>query len=310
MLTTSANNFTGTAKDDTFLATSAADWSVGDSLDGGKGTDTLKIIDTAAIDISDVPVGGSLKNVEILDLISGDNVDADTTLIDGLTLLNITSKTTTAAADNSATASATTDIRVTDTNADTTNAANTITVNGGKDVTVVSKNNGTTDTTAQDNIIVGNTTAAAGTVTTVINDGYVDAAAAAVITTLGNTVITGGTKINASSKVEFTAAQITAASTILAAAQDTVAQGSVTVNGNASTTEVTVSQTAAQAKIGTGVDGQIGITAGAVNILDANRLITTAAGTIETVTIKNAAGVTVDSGALKTLNLLLHRINT
>jgi hypothetical protein len=31
------DTFTGTAKDDTFLATTAANWSVGDSIDGGKG---------------------------------------------------------------------------------------------------------------------------------------------------------------------------------------------------------------------------------------------------------------------------------
>lgn len=301
MLTTGVDTLVGTAKNDMFLATSSStQWTVADSIDGGKGVDTLKLIDNAAITLA-LPVAATVKNVEILDLISGGAVIADSTSFDGVTDLYTTSKTSAAGVNTKVTAAATTNINVNSTNAAAA-GIETVVVDGGKDVTVVSKNN------ALDTITVGGTTAAAGTVTTVINDGYVDAdATATATTTLGNTTINGGTKINASSKVEFTAAQITAAKTIASANQDIVAQGIVTVNGNASTTEVTVSQTAAQAAAGTGgagaTDGRIAITAGNVTINDVNKLDNTKAGTIETVTVKNAAAVIVDSDALKTLNL-------
>lgn len=111
-LTASVDTFTGTAKDDTFLATTAANWSVGDSIDGGKGVDTLKIINTAAILNTDIPTAGSLKNVEILDVIGGAAVTANTTSIDGVTHLY-----TTSTGANTSTAAATTNINATATGA-------------------------------------------------------------------------------------------------------------------------------------------------------------------------------------------------
>ena len=102
------DTFTGTAKDDTFLATTAANWSVGDSIDGGKGVDTLKIIDSGAIAQANVlPVSSSIKNVEIIEVIAGTTVEADTTSITGVTHLYTTSK-----GGNKSTAAATTDINV------------------------------------------------------------------------------------------------------------------------------------------------------------------------------------------------------
>ena len=284
------NTFKGTAKDDTFLATAKANWSVADSIDGGKGIDRLKIIDAGAIAQADLePTSATIKNVEILDLISGDNVNVNSTSIDGLTLLNITSKTKTANADNSATASATTDIKVTDTNADATDVANTITVNGGKDVTVVSKNNGAGDTlTAKDAITVGATTAAAGKVSVTSIGGTANG------NLQGNITVNGGTEITVNQYAGNAAALL----------NDTDG-GTVTVNGNASTTTVTVNQTA----FGVGFTatatqaGIVGYEAGTVTINDANRTSLTDAGTITTVTLKNYDSSTINSGALTTVNL-------
>ncbi len=298
MLTKGVDTLTGTAKDDKFVAGDLTDaggtsttFTVGDNINGGAGTDVLEWIQSAKIDA--LPIASKISNVEYINATSSLAIELDTTgsNITGLEKLTTTNK----GADQTLIASATQDV-------DATIEGNAkASVTGGKNVKVTSKDNAlnTSDVTVKN---------AAGTVTTVINDGYAGTTAT---NALGNTVITGGTKINASSKVEFTAAQITAASTIAIAAQDTVVQGNVTVTGNASTTEVTVNQTAAQAKVGyeaasatnVKVDGKIGITNGDVTIKDANQASTTAAGTITTVTANSFKNLVVESGALTTLNL-------
>lgn len=281
-------DFVGTNKNDLFLATDAKNQlSIADTLDGGKGTDTLRLIDndaTAGYELA-IPVAASIKNIEIIDIIGNSSVTADTsdtTAFDGVTDLYVTSKTSAAIGDTetSAKAASTTNIKVTNTGSALT--AETVVVDGGKDVTVISKNN------ALDIITVGATTAAAGKVS--VTSTGADVAAGV---TLGDIAVTGGTEIIVN---QYAGKAAGAGNNI---------GGSVTVTGNASTTTVTVNQTATAtgaAAVGT-TPAVVGYTAGAVTVNDKNTLSTTLADTIETVTVKNAGIVTIDSGALKTLNL-------
>lgn len=274
MLDTGVDTFTGTAKNDMFLATSSStQWTVADSIDGGKGVDTLKLIDNAAITLA-LPVAATVKNVEILDLISGGAVTADSTTFDGVTDLYTTSKTSAAGVNTKVTAAATTNINVNSTNGDAA-GAETVVVDGGKDVTVVSKNN------VADTITVGGTTAAAGKVS-VTSTGT----AAGSATAQGNIAVTGGTEITVNQYAGN-------------AVNTTNTGGTITVTGNEKTTTVTVNQSATAVAAAT----VVGYTAGAVTVNDKNTASTTLADTIETVTVKNAGVVTIDSGALKTLNL-------
>lgn len=279
-LTIGVDTLTGTNKDDTFLATSSStQWTVADSIDGGKGVDTLKLIDAAAITLA-LPTAATVKNVEILDLISGGAVTADSTSFDGVTHLSTTSKTAAAGVNTKVTAAATTNINVNSTNGAA--GIETVVVDGGKDVTVVSKNN------VVDTITVGGTTAAAGKVSVTSTGG----------TTTGDTAgainVTGGTTVTVNQYAGNAA--LTGNNTI---------GGAITVTGNEKTTTVTVNQTAT----GTGLTatataaGVVGYTAGAVTVNDENTASTTLTDTIETVTVKNAGVVVIDSGALKTLNL-------
>ena len=210
------DTFTGTAKDDTFLATTAANWSVGDSIDGGKGFDTLKLIDNGGLVgyTLTIPVAASIKNIEAIDIIGNAAVTADSTSIDGVTHLY-----TTSTGANTSTAAATTNINATATGAAV--AAEAIAVNGGKDVTVVSKNN------ALDTITVGGTTAAAGKVSVTSTGGTANG------NLQGNIAVTGGTEITVNQY----------AGNAAAIGNNTIG-GTVTVTGNASTTTVTVNQTA------------------------------------------------------------------
>lgn len=275
-------DFVGTAKDDKFLSSSTDHWSVGDSIDGGKGVDTLKIIDNVAITQADViPTGSSIKNVEILDVIAGTTAEADTTSIDGVTHLYTTSK-----GGNKSTAAATTDINVKETDLKLSSTTQLI-VNGGKDITVNAT--GTTDNTtgltavtgAGAEILVGATTAAAGKVTVTNSFAGDDTE------TSGDVFVKGGTEVTVTQKLTNTTVN------------QTNVQGAVSVVGDAKTTTVTVNQDATVGKTAT----VVGKTAGDVTIADVNAGGATDAGTIETVTIKNAGVAIVNSGALKTLNL-------
>lgn len=278
-LTTGADSFTGTVNNDTFNASdvsgaSTVVWTVGDKLDGGAGVDTLNI--TTATAINGVPTGATVSNIENVNIINGSTVSLDTTSgFSGLTKL--TSQSTGGAV---VTAGGTTALSIT--NTDAAAGSQPITINGGSSVAVVSKNN------VGDVISVGATTAATGAVTVSSTGGAANG------NTAGTIGVTGGTTISVSQL----------AGNKGATGNDTVG-GAITVTGNASTKEVTVTQT----KTATGADATataaavVGYTAGAVDVLDANRASATAAGTIETVSITNAGAAVVNSGALKTLNL-------
>jgi len=293
VLTTTADTFNGTAGDDTFTAaeTTAVTLSLGDNLNGGLGDDILNVSQTAAIAAA-VPVGATIAGIETINYSSAAAITANTTTINGVTAIT----TLNSGANNViATAAATTDVTVTN----ATIIGGTVAVNGGKNV-VVTTGQSTASGGAGGAIGVGATTAAAGTVT-VTNTGTSGNVTGGSTATNGAITIVGGTSI--------TAAQT---NTSTAAANATVLTGNITVNntagavsvtGDASTTDVTVTQSAAITAVASGTIGRIGIINGTVSVLDANRASTTAAGTIETVTITNAAAATVNSGALKTLNL-------
>ncbi|MFY7906181.1 MAG: DUF4214 domain-containing protein, partial [Burkholderiaceae bacterium] len=162
MLTKGINEFTGTSGNDTFDATedstATATFSNLDKLDGGAGTDTLKIVQAAAVDTTAV-VGATVTNIENINITSGAGVTANSTAWTGATALTITS-----GDDVTATAAATTDVTVA-ASALSAAAGNELTVNGGKSVTTTSADTlalgaGTTSS----DIAIGGTTAAAGAV--------------------------------------------------------------------------------------------------------------------------------------------------
>jgi len=268
-LTTGADNVVGTADNDTITASNPATaanatFTVGDSINGGAGTDTLNIIDANAF--AGIPVGASVANVENINVTAGGAITIDTTSnVTGATKLT----TTNSGAAQTVTAAATTDIAA-NTSAQ---AANAVSVNGGKDVTVTAKGVTTGTTT------VGATTAAAG-------DVAVNVTNSTGATTTGNIAVTGG------DTVTVTQAAGNAVNT-------TVTQAAVTVTGDAQTTAVTVNQD----KAATAAATVVGKANGNVTVTDANAASTTDAGTIESVTLNSFGAATVNSGALKTLAL-------
>lgn len=285
MLTKGINEFTGTAGNDTFDATedntAAATFTNLDKLDGGAGTDTLKIVQAAAVNTTNV-VGATVTNIENINITSGAGVTTNTSTWTGATALTIA-----AGSDVAATAAATTDI--TATASALTGAAGAVTVNGGKNVTISAADTSNPTTDSGNSILVGGTTAAAGAVKvtyteTASDDGTNGAIAGSTIT------VTGGTTVEVNSLAVAGAGSNAA---------DVLTLGQVDVNGNASTTAVTVKQSAATAWAKAG--DKISIVNGAVNVTDTNAA--TAADTIKTVTLENFGAARIDSSVLETLSL-------
>ncbi|WP_319641306.1 S-layer protein [Novosphingobium sp. JCM 18896] len=281
-LTTGTDNLIGTAGDDVFTAgevAGAATFTVGDVINGGAGNDTLNWVQAAAI--TTLPAGSSVTSIETLNATSGAAITLNTTSsFAGLTALNAN---TTGFA-QTLTAAATTNVTATN----TLQAATAVSVTGGNNVAV----NATGVTT-------GTTTVAgaAGTVAVTSAGAALADAAGATTATQGAISVTGGTKVNVTSTGSVSGGSENAL--------DALTLGAVTVTGTGATTEVNVTQTAAQAQATNvvGTDGKAAIVGGAVTVTDVNSASTTAAGTIATVSVNNAGAVTVNSGALKTLNL-------
>lgn len=304
MLTKSVDAITGTSGNDTINAVlDGADSTLTalDVIDGGAGTDTLNILEVQA---AALPGGLTISNVENAVVRSAGAATVDSTTWTGLTSLKSTQSTTAGL-----TAATTTDIEV-------SGATDAITINGGKNTVVtdataaknitvgattvgagsvtVTDSNQTTGAIAIDGgtdvtvtaskattgtVKIGDTTAGAvaadmpsGAVTlTTTGAAYTAADAAA---TRGQIDIVGGTTVTVSQ---------TATSDSSAAATDTsnigneVTQSDINVTGNASTTSVTVSQSAAV----TAVEG-VAATAG-VNQVDKVTFVAMAA--TETITV-------------------------
>ena len=283
MLTAGIDTLTGTAGNDVFAGSKADGtnfFTSLDKLDGGAGIDSLDITVTAAFD-STAAVGATVTNIENVNITSTGAVTANTTAWTGVTAL------TTASTGNSTiTAAATTD--VVSTVASPTGAGAAV-INGGKAITLTSTDTATTGAASANTIAIGGTTAATGAVTVTQTETITDAANAGIAT--GTIAVTGGTTIAVNSL-----ASVGAGSNVA----DVVTIGAVTVQGNASTTSVSVTQSAATAAYAAAGD-KIKITNGAVTVTDLNTA--TKADTITTVTLNNFGNSTIQGNALTTLNL-------
>ena len=87
-LTTGVDNLTGTAGNDTFISSQngTATLNVADQMDGGAGTDTLKIYTNSGT-TNTVPLG--LKNIEVLDYVNPANADINIAALTGVTKLMV-----------------------------------------------------------------------------------------------------------------------------------------------------------------------------------------------------------------------------
>lgn len=246
MLTKDVEVVTGTSGNDTIrgVVTDASDDTKNtlnqlDEINGGAGTDTLKISNSAAGAIK-LP---TLNSVEVVELSSTDIASIDTSAYTDVTDLNVIK--VGAGKAITATAADATNIKV---EAAVTGAGAT-TVNGGKDVTV--KLTGEAGDQSAVKVIVGGTTAAKGAV-------VVDVAAEKAQDTSAKDVklnaieVTGGKTISVTQHVGDSSG-LTAG----AASKSTHTQGSVTIVADASTTDVTVKQD----KAVTGAAGTKGVTA-------------------------------------------------
>ncbi|MDA0687891.1 MAG: hypothetical protein O2948_04520, partial [Proteobacteria bacterium] len=144
-LTTGLDNVTGGAGDDSISLTlgTGATWAATDMINGGEGVDTLVIVDLDA-NGSTIPATLNVSNVEALTARGAGalTIDVATTAFDNVITTQSTSSTVTA---NAAT------------NVGISAATGAVTVNGGKDISIIG-------TTAAQNTTVGTTTAPKGAI--------------------------------------------------------------------------------------------------------------------------------------------------
>ena len=281
-LTAGINELVGTAGDDLFDATEtaagAATFTNLDKIDGGAGVDTLRIVQTGAINLGTI-VGTSVTNIEKGVLVSGGAVTADVTTWSGLT-----SVTATAGGDVNLTAANTTAVNV---GASALTAG--VTVNGGNGITILAADTATTAAASGNTINVGQTTAASGVVAVSYSESVTDAADAGITGAAIN--VKGGSSITVNNTATVGAGS---------AAADVYTFGTVNVTGTSATTSVTVKESAAIATWAAAGDS-ISIVNGAVNITDGNAA--TAADTLTSVTAENTGALTVTSTALTNLSV-------
>jgi S-layer protein len=284
------DNITGGDGDDTISAPTVANDNGGatvnnatltalDSIDGGAGSDTLSI---KVVGAYTTPTGVTVKNVETVDITASTTVTVNTTAWTGATSL-----TTSGVGASTITAAATTDITATA----ATHAGDAVSVNGGKDVSV------TTTGATNGTVTVGATTTAAGTSTVSLTQ-------AAMADTTGATTQTGGAiKVTGGTAIEISSLNL-GSSGGSDHANDAVTSGAITATGDATTTSISVTQTAAAARVAdaAGVTGTAAIANGTVTIAD-NTGAATALDTLATVTLNHFGASSIDSSALTTLNI-------
>ncbi len=222
-LTASIDAFVGTSANDTIngiVGGGVSTLTAADSIDGGAGNDTLNIVDIGGGFTTAIP-GLKITNVETVNVTSVAGATIDSTPWNGVVTLN-----TNTAGATSVTANNTTAV----VSSVTSQAATAVAANGGASLSLTTAGNtgGTT--------IVGATAAVSGPVSVSVAGAYADAGAV----TMGNTTVTGGTTVSVTQNSGITAAQNTSA--LIDGSNTKVTQGTVSVNGNASTTAVTVSQ--------------------------------------------------------------------
>ncbi|WP_338845951.1 DUF4214 domain-containing protein [Massilia sp. W12] len=264
-LTIGIDTFTGGKGNDTFAstATTASTLTSFDNLDGGLGNDTLTVVSATGATLT-LPDTAVIKNIEAASLTADSAISGNVTKWTGLTSL-----TAAATGDMDVTLAATTD-GVLSVSKQTTNE---VTVNGGDDLTLTTSGATTGDVT------IGGVSAPAGAV--VINHTSTDTASY----TSGDITVTGGKTVSITQNVSTSV-------------NKTATQGSVTVNGGASTTSVSVTGTAKASASAT----VAGVQTANVFINDVNGG-TTDAGTITSVSVTNFGGVAITGNALTSLSL-------
>jgi len=239
-----------------------------DTINGGKGVDTLNILDLDGTGGSAQPAGITVSGVEIVNIRAADVTSFNTSTWSDVTNLNVTQATsatitaakTTAVGIAGVTGAVTenggSSVTVTTSGSTVTvggitapagaitvthskTAENAVSINGGTNVTLSAS--GRTDTDADattGTITIGNTTKPSGTISVTSTGVSSDTLTASA--TQGNVAITGGSTVTVTS--------VAASATTKAAADTTnytVTQSYVNVTGGASTTSVTVNQDAA-----------------------------------------------------------------
>jgi S-layer protein len=261
----------------------------GDTLNGGTTTgNALNLVDlgtstTTAANLATSLSAVTISGIQTVNILSGEAIIANTASspagFTGLTQLNVTEANNGVA--STITAAATTNISVTD----QSQAGGALSVQGGLNVTVatteVASNSGST-------IAVGGTFAAATTAPA----GTVTITATAAPTTAGNFTM-GAITVYGGTVVSITEAEV-------GSAGFTTTGGNITVNGGASTTSVTVDQTAPVAQSAT----TAGVTDGQVTITDANFSGGAKAGVITTVSLDGLNGANaINDSALANLTV-------
>lgn len=243
MLTKGLDNIQGTTGNDTIIgsiSTAAGDdldtLSTLDIVNGGAGTDTLKI--SSAVAAIRIP---NMTNVEVVEVEGTVGVTVDTSAVAGVTNLNVTK----AAGAVAATAAATTDVSVSIKDSNFA-VATAHTVTNGNNVTFNFTDAGAALVVNADDIAIKD---AKGNV--VVNATAKAAANTAATLAMGTIEVTGGKTVSVTQKAGD-AAGLVAGSTAT-----THTQGNVTVKADATTTDVTVKQdkaaTAASTAAVTGV---------------------------------------------------------
>lgn len=291
-LTANVDSFTGGANNDSFVSTTGATtFGLLDAIDGGAGNDNLQYVQTALINL---PAGtGSVKNVETATLTSGASITAD---ISGWT--GLTKVTTNATGGTDLTAATTTGVTVANTGGvtkisggSTVNATTTLgtstQVLGAVGNVVVSATGGNTSVTGGANV---NITASAlgGAATTSVTG----AAGNVVLSATGSNASLGNITVGAAGTVSVV--QSTTNNTV----NTTNSQGTVTVNGGANTTSVSVVNAKAVAA-GASVAG-IGVNL--VTINDVNNTSTTKVGVLTDATVSGYSSLQVNSTGLVNLS--------
>jgi S-layer protein len=263
-LTAGADTFTGGALGDTFTGTDTT-FNAGDVLNGGAGADTLTITG-GVFGTYASPSFSNVSNIETINISNFLGINTDVSAATGVQTLNVTSSgalSTPAAVK----ASGTTNISLT-VNSQSTSPA---TVDGGKDVTVVSTGN------TGGAIAIGNTTAPTGAIT--VN------ATTAGATTGGSITVIGGTTVDITQ-------------TATNANNTTQTNGYVQVTGGAATTSVTVHSAAPS----TPTLGNPGVTPSTVYVYDINAGAA-ATGKITTVNIDSYSAINIQDNALSNLTV-------
>lgn len=277
------STMTGTAGNDTFVA-SKSDGTLTltslDALDGGAGNDTLTIAATAAVDTG-TAVGATVRNIENASITSTGAVTANTTGWTGLTSLS-----TASTGNSTLTAATTTDITA---SVASPTGAGAAAINGGRNVTLAVTDTATTKDASTNTIVIGGTTAPTGAVTVTQTESVTDAADAAIAT--GTITVTGGTTVTVNSLATVGAGSNAA---------DKVTIGKIEVTGNASTTSVSVTQSAATVDWAS-AGNLIAVRNGDVTIADGNAA--TASDTITSVSLAEFGNATITSSVLSNLTL-------